>query len=53
MIDIWLIFAQMIPFFEVLLHTFIDVMRVEGNPNVLALLVSCLPSESTAVLTEI
>ena len=31
MIDIWLIFAQMIPFFEVLLHTFMDTLRVEGD----------------------
>jgi len=34
MIDIWLIFAQMIPFFEVLLHTFIDLMRVDEEQEV-------------------
>ena len=31
MIDIWLIFSQLIPFFEVLLHTFMDCMRAEGG----------------------
>ena len=30
MIDIWLIFAQLIPFFEVLLHTYMDTLRIEG-----------------------
>ena len=34
MIDIWLIFAQLIPFFEVLLHTFIDKMRLEEDRDV-------------------
>jgi hypothetical protein len=28
MIDIWLIFAQLIPFVEVLLHTYMDTLRV-------------------------
>ena len=27
MVDIWLIFSQMVPFIEVLLHTFMDCMR--------------------------
>ena len=31
MIDIWLIFAQLIPFFEVLLHTYMDTLRVEKS----------------------
>lgn len=31
MVDIWLIFAQVIPWIEVLLHTFIDMMRSEGE----------------------
>ena len=31
MVDIWLIFAQVIPWIEVLLHTLIDLMRVEGD----------------------
>ena len=34
MIDIWLIFAQLIPFFEVLLHTFIDKMRDEDDKEI-------------------
>jgi len=29
MVDIWLIFAQVIPWIEVLLHTWIDVMRTD------------------------
>ena len=29
MIDIWLIFAQLVPFAEVLLHTYMDTLRVE------------------------
>ena len=29
MVDIWLIFSQMVPFTEVLLHTFMDCMREE------------------------
>ncbi|XP_023330915.1 glutamate-gated chloride channel alpha [Eurytemora carolleeae] len=33
MIDIWLIFAQMIPFFEVLLHTYMDSKRKEQEVN--------------------
>ena len=28
MIDVWLIFAQMIPFMEVLLHSWMDLLRV-------------------------
>lgn len=31
MIDIWLIFAQMVPFIEVVLHTFIEAWREEGG----------------------
>ncbi|XP_023332771.1 glutamate-gated chloride channel subunit beta [Eurytemora carolleeae] len=31
LIDIWLIFSQVIPFFEVLLHTFIDSKRKDGQ----------------------
>ena len=31
MIDIWLIFAQLIPFFEVLLHSYMDTLRVEED----------------------
>ena len=31
MVDIWLIFAQMIPWIEVLVHTCIDLMRSEGE----------------------
>jgi hypothetical protein len=31
MIDIWLIFAQLIPFVEVLLHTYMDTLRVEES----------------------
>ena len=34
MIDIWLIFSQLIPFTEVLLHTFMDCMREEGEREV-------------------
>jgi len=34
MIDIWLIFAQIVPFFEVLLHTFMDSMRTEGEREI-------------------
>ena len=30
MIDVWLIFAQMVPFLEVLLHTFLDYIREGG-----------------------
>merc|ERR1719468_1028089 len=37
MIDIWLLFAQFIPFFEVLLHTWLDLQRVtdedKGDDN--------------------
>ena len=33
MIDIWLIFAQLIPFVEVLLHTYMDTLRVEESDN--------------------
>ena len=31
MVDIWLIFAQVIPWIEVLLHTLMDMMRSEGD----------------------
>ena len=31
MIDVWLIFAQMIAFVEVLLHTYMDTLRVESH----------------------
>ena len=31
MIDVWLIFAQLIPFVEVLLHTYMDTLRVEED----------------------
>ena len=31
MIDVWLIFSQSIPFFEVCLQTFIDSMREDGK----------------------
>ena len=31
MVDIWLIFCQLIPFIEVLLHVFIDANRVEND----------------------
>ena len=34
MIDVWLIFSQMIPFSEVLLHTFMDCMRTEGDREI-------------------
>ena len=31
MIDVWLIFAQLVAFFEVLLHTYMDTLRVEAH----------------------
>ena len=31
MVDIWLIFSQVVPFVEVLVHTWIDMMRTEGE----------------------
>ena len=31
MVDIWLIFAQLIPFFEVILHTFMDMLDVTNH----------------------
>ena len=31
MVDVWLIFAQMVPWIEVLLHTFIDYLRTEDE----------------------
>ena len=34
MVDLWLIFAQMIPFFEVLLHTCMDMMRNDGEREI-------------------
>ena len=33
MVDIWLIFAQLIPFCEVILHTFMDMMRTDGSED--------------------
>ena len=34
MIDVWLIFSQLIPFVSVLLHTFMDNMRSEGDREI-------------------
>merc|ERR1712203_810751 len=34
MVDIWLIFNLMIPFFEVLLHTFIDSLRIDESREI-------------------
>ena len=34
MVDVWLIFAQIIPFFEVLLHTFINKLRADYDQTV-------------------
>jgi len=34
MVDIWLIFCQLVPFVEVLLHTFMDCMRDEENREI-------------------
>ena len=34
MIDVWLIFSQLIPFVSVLLHTFMDNMRTDGDREV-------------------
>ena len=34
MIDIWLIFAQMIPFLEVLLHSYMDMHRVSEEREI-------------------
>ena len=34
MIDVWLIFSQLIPFAEVLLHTFMDSMRQEDDREI-------------------
>ena len=34
MVDIWLIFSQMCPFIEVLLHTFMDCMREEEDREI-------------------
>ena len=34
MIDIWLIFCQILPFCEVLLHTYIDKMRTEEDRDI-------------------
>ena len=31
MVDVWLIFAQVVPFVEVLVHTWIDMLRTEGE----------------------
>ena len=43
MIDIWLIFSMSIPFLEVIMHTFVDYMRIEeGNRTTQALLMNKL-----------
>ena len=34
LIDVWLIFSQLIPFVSVLLHTFMDNMRSEGGREI-------------------
>ena len=34
MIDVWLIFSQLIPFVSVLLHTFMDNMRTDGDREI-------------------
>merc|ERR1711872_999350 len=34
MVDIWLIFAQIVPFVQVLLHTLIDSQRIEENREI-------------------
>ena len=34
LIDVWLIFSQLIPFVSVLLHTFMDNMREEGERKI-------------------
>ena len=34
MIDVWLIFAQLIPFLEVLLHTWMDMQRVSEDREI-------------------
>ena len=34
MIDVWLIFSQLIPFVSVLLHTFMDNMRTDGGREI-------------------
>ena len=34
MIDVWLIFAQMIPFMEVLLHSWMDLLRVNEDREI-------------------
>ena len=34
MIDVWLIFAQLIPFVEVLLHSWMDLLRVDDDREI-------------------
>ena len=34
MVDIWLIFAQMVPFVEVLLHTWMDTCRIDAEREI-------------------
>ena len=34
MIDVWLIFAQLVPFLEVLLHSWMDTLRVDEDREV-------------------
>ena len=34
MVDVWLIFAQMVPFVEVLLHSWIDMHRVDEDREI-------------------
>ena len=34
LIDVWLIFSQLIPFVSVLLHTFMDNMRTDGDREI-------------------
>ena len=34
MVDVWLIFAQMVPFIEVLLHTWMDTCRVDADREI-------------------
>ena len=33
MIDVWLIFAMVIPFFEVILHTYMEILRTKVKDN--------------------
>ena len=34
MVDIWLIFAQLVPFLEVLLHSWMDMLRVDEDREI-------------------